>query len=194
MIIYVDGSFTRLAGRTFIHSWGVVALHNDSMVELHGARKLHDFQQFAGSYELLAFIEGYLYAKSHGYKNEDISFYSDDESVVYAGIWGDANNFGQKDRYEKVMSKVKHICDFYYPQLKDLPNQIAECFAQSRFNKVKGHAKCIYNLRVDFLAKFSRDQILGKETSLEGFDQWIKQGFMKFVENAQSVRWFPHFC
>lgn len=194
IVIYVDGSFTRYAARAFIHSWGVVANHNDSTVELYGAKKLHDKEQFAGSYELLAFIEGFLYAKSHGYPYEQMSFYSDDESVVYAGIWGNKNNFGNQDRYKKIVEKVKHVCDFYCPGVPNLVSEIEECFAKARFNKVKGHAKCVYNLRVDYLAKFARDQIRGQETVLESFEKWVKKGFLKYVNSQEAGRWFPHFC
>jgi hypothetical protein len=43
--------------------------------------------------------------------------------------------------------------------------------------KVKGHARSIYNLRVDFLSSLARASHLGKHMEVTPFEDWIDAGF-----------------
>ena len=192
IVLYVDGSSTYYSGKnkpgnynkTFIHGWGVVAHHGDTSVEFQGCRLVKSHQ--VGWYEISAFIEGFLYAKSHGFKNDQMSFYTDDESVAYVGQF---RRTGRGASYTVFQEKLEQICKEFYPNVEGLCEELLQCLEEARFTKVKGHATCVYNLRVDYLAKYARDVHLDPETQLKGFESWAAEGFPRWTGDS----WFPAF-
>ena len=185
--IFIDGSSTRIKHNNYVISWGMIVSHDGNKSEHYGSNVSNN-KMVAGNHELLAFIEGYLWLKSHNFKNHEISFYSDDESVSYGGYWlTDSSHYS---RSESLVRRLKLVRDNFYPYVNF--EELLDCLKESRFSKVKGHAKCVNNLRVDYLAKFARDMYLGTGKILKSFDEWLNDGFLTYDRSGIS-KWYPHF-
>lgn len=157
IVIYTDGSQFAHINDQIGFSWGVVALHDDAYVEMSGHRFTH--RENANFHEILGFIEGLLYARSHGYQLNEMSFYTDDETLAYASFRLHPDN--RTKCMDDLRARLMRACSLFYDE--SLFDDLIEALNVCRITKVKGHSTCIYNCRVDYLAECARFDVLGKK-------------------------------
>lgn len=176
IVMYTDGGCGQIEGsrgkRHRIWSWGIVALHDDTHVELHGARRVPVGVDGRTEHELVAFIEAVLYAQSHGFSPECSSYYTDDEFVGYCAFRASSSSSIRSCQRQAVLERINDVClrwydikTFYY---------LLETFDKSRITKVKGHSTIVNNLRADYLATWAR--LIEGPTSTKRFlsyDEWL---------------------
>ncbi len=204
MIIYMDGGQHDVKSRTpvnninIISSWGMVAMADDTYVELHGARGL-PLDGWKGFHETFAFIEAMLYAQPRVKSWAEVSFYTDDHCVVEAAFMLHPGNHVPLYDVDKFRGKLKRACKRY---AEGTYEAALECLTTSRFNKVKGHSTSIYNLRVDYLSRVGYRNYAtyvgvanawGKD-ALQAipFEEWLNGGFYDY-RNTENI-WVPAFA
>lgn len=181
--IYVDGSATKM-GKVFQIAWGFIALHNDQSIEVMGRLgKLHPSPQ----HETIAFIEAYLYAKSHGFAAENMSFFTDDEMIGHAQFFLHPGNKRQ-DSAAHIKGHLTGVCRQHFPTVPDLRNELVHCLQTSRFTKLKGHRNTVYNLRADYLAKMARG-----DEPIKSFEEWLAQGHLAYTADG-PFKWLSPFA
>lgn len=192
MIIYVDGSFGGYADPNKRQQakigWGVVALFEDNAVELSGL--YHVPRVMNGDYELIAFFEGVLFAHSRGYTPCEVSFYSDDMQVCYAGEYFHGNVEVKPEVVAKLKHRLERISKTVYPKYPEILALVLKFMQYSRFVKLQGHAKCVYNLRVDYLCNSAVNQ-----KTTEDFTHWMNSGIRRLRATCEKEtrRWYPPF-
>ena len=156
IILYTDGSHLHNHKHGFFNKdskqvvgWGIVAHHNDTTVEIQGSRTIQAKQ--IGHHEYIAFIEAMLYAKSHGYKNEEMSFYSDEQQLSEIVTLFHPDNKSKKSTVNKVKNRLRYVCNQFYKT--SIYQDVVDCLCTAKINWVKGHSDTLYNKRVDYLAK-----------------------------------------
>lgn len=191
MQAFYDGSYTwkGAGGKSFPNgaryvSWGLVFSEADTVVEVHGSRKVH--HSFgSGFHELIACVECTLWLHSHGYSPDKVGFVTDDELTVYGRHATVENGYafrGQGDRLRWATEELVRR-RFFTQEAMDV------CWTyllDSRFTKVKGHARTVYNERCDYLAKFAcRSEATGNTHFME-LDDWLNNGFNVFGSEGTS--------
>ncbi len=187
IILYIDGSetFQNSSRSNIIVSWGIVAHFNDSTTEMFGSvLKTNAASDYRGKHEKIAFIESYLYAKSHGFKPEEMVFYSDDEFVCYMNQW--AQNINYYECFNRGKKALKQAVQRYYPNMPELYREVLSCLMTARFHKVKGHKTCIYNHRVDYLCRVARSEHFKKKTEYKSFEDWFKTNLIDAYKSFQN--------
>jgi ribonuclease HI len=160
-IFFTDGSkFNSNVG------WAFIAHHDDTSVECVGQVKTG-----AHIHEQIAFIEAYLYAKAHNFELKNVAFYTDDDVIAHAAYLLHPENYVPNGKLQ-VLTKFKHVLEQHYSHVTMA--EILEALTTARFHKVKGHSKCIYNFRVDYLAKREMKKLLKvpNQQALE-FHRWL---------------------
>lgn len=188
--IFMDGGAAkwRPEKHQYVLSWGIVAHHGDSTTELYGS-KIDVPHHLHGYHEMMAFLEAMRFAKGQGFLFENMSFYTDDPQVSYAGFMLHPANFVATDDVDKFKRRFQTLCLKYYDE--GTYQDALECLVKSRFTKVKGHDTTVYNLRVDHLARHAREVAAGKEDVLDSFEDWLAQGF---YSNPYDAAWFAPFA
>lgn len=190
MIVFMDGGSQKHShnGRLFLLSWGIVVHHNDETTELHGC-KTHMPQNHSGSHERIAFMETVRHLMTLDVTPQEVSFYTDDSSVC------DINEIIRRSKRlpqdHTTIQRFKKLADEYYDA-----ETFAACMSylmHSRFTKVKGHSRTVYNLRCDELSCHARRWALGDLSPLLPFEDWLHDGFLYYDREQQPQRWFPPF-
>lgn len=188
IVIYTDGSEVRTdvgAGRQYMSGYGVVAHYQNTTIELHGAVLLPS--KVSGVHEIQAFLEGMLFALSHGFEYEDMVFYTDCRGVAYCGFYLFPENYVSKVTVERHLEKMQQVCELYYPA--GTYEKALECSVKARFVKVKSHSNCVYNQRVDYLAKHGVRSRLGIPSKLFDFETWIDEGLCMHGQDGLAYHW-----
>jgi ribonuclease HI len=190
MVVYMDGGSQAQPGtRKYLLSYGVVAHHNDTTVELHGA--LTDVPSaLSGSHEHLAFVETLRHAKALSLDPVEVAFVTDDASVCDVNTF--ARNFGRVDVEHNTVKRLTNLL-VYMNQKEDLYQYMLDCLFHSKFTKVKGHARCVYNLRCDDLAVHARNWAKGDLSPLLTFEEWLHDGHGYYDRDQQFQRWYAPF-
>jgi ribonuclease HI len=186
MIVFMDGSGqqTPNAFKRWTLSWGLVAHHNDTTVELHGGTADAP-QQFCGFHEMMAFAEAVNYVKRSKVPYCDVSFFTDDEWVVNAAFALHKDNWVSTETVDGIHNRLMMFVNEFYPSV--MYDDMVECLRQARFTKVKGHEDTVYNLRVDYLAAHARNLAHGAKEEFLNFEQWLAKGFRYF--NLKTHEW-----
>jgi ribonuclease HI len=181
IVLHVDGSQMgripdKLKGKVknnrIAIGWAFIALHDDNMVECYGIKTGKHVQD---KHEWFAMIEAFLYAKSHGYSNSEISVYTDCQDFSDCIFSIDPNNYRFVARDNWINRITKFLQD-YYKHINT--NEFIEFLQTARIHKVKGHSFLVYNTRVDRLAKLAVMQFFcpsKRGMSLPSFEDWIKK-------------------
>jgi ribonuclease HI len=191
--IFMDGSSVKQnpKAREYVLSWGIVAHHGDQTIEKFGNHSaVH--QSFNGFHEIVAFIESMRYAKNQGFTFEDMSFYTDDISLPYAGFMLHPSNFVATEDVDRFKQRLSRMCAQYYDDAT--LSDVLECLTKSRFTHVKGHDVTVYNLRADYLARHAHQLALGTADPFIAFDPWIEAGILKYASVDHPYKWYPHFA
>jgi ribonuclease HI len=196
MVIYMDGGSQVQPGtKKFILSYGIVAHHNDNTAELHGA--LTDAPSaLSGSHEHLAFVEALRHAHQHSVDPSYLAFVTDDASVCDVNSF--ARNFHFVDQEHNTVKRLVQLLDHVGVRL-ELHQYMLECLFHAKFTKVKGHARCVYNLRCDALAVHARNWTKGDLSPLLPFEEWLHDGHIYYDKevdkngNSVAKRWFAPF-
>lgn len=155
-------------------SWGIVALTGDQSIELHGCHSWVS-PKHSGFHEKIAFVEAVRYLVPSGHMPHELTFYTDDSAVC------DVNRSyvlrGNHHGSDTTISRYKTVCKAFYPNEPELFEQCMSYIRGSRFVKVKGHSKTVYNLRCDALAVHARQWAIGNLSPLLRFEEWLHDGF-----------------
>lgn len=189
MVIYLDGGSQKQENsRKCVLSWGLVIHFQDTTVELLGA-ETDILSEYAGAHEHLAYLEAIKYAKSKGVQPENIAFVTDDSSVCDVNKW--AREFGKIDPASKAVARLKALHAYLKDQCNfpdDLMVYAKSCLQYGKYQKVKGHARTIYNLRCDELAITARNWTKGNVTPILPFEEWLHDGHEYWVQREVDVR------
>lgn len=135
-----------------------------------------------GCHEIVAFLEGLLFARSHGFDYHQMVFYTDDQSVAYAQQLTCpghvAFQLGDKDKF---LEQLEQICiGLYTSELFEIAQ---ECILKARFHKVRSHhgrSGSIYNNRVDYLARNAMYEKRGIPQETLSFEVWLEETLISF--------------
>ena len=198
MQAFFDGSYTfkglkgtRFGGGAKYVSWGLVFTEGEDYFEVSGFRKVsHDFG--AGYHELVACVEASLWLHSHGYSPSEVSFVTDDELTVYGRHATIENGYafrGQGDRLRLASASLVQRKIF----TREAMDVCWSYLLNSRFDKVKGHAKNVYNERCDYLAKSAVRSETREDYKVMGYDEWLMQGFVRTDKEGNLCNSFAPF-
>lgn len=184
LILYIDGSDNE-SGRKKHRDigWALVALHEGQMVERAGAYCLPG--KMAGCHELVAFFEAMRYAKQAGFAPEEVAVYTDDAIIGYAGAWFHPENYAVS-RAENTITRLKSVSDALFTE-EDLELSLSY-LKKARFHKLKSHRFCVYNNRVDYLAR-----ALARNAPIMSYCEWLKSGITYYTAPNVSQVWHPPF-
>lgn len=186
MIIYCDGStfhFIKPAeiekyGKDKISiSWGIKIEEGEYGVELMGQRVLPI--KYAGSHEIIAFIEAVIYAVAHNGNTLNTVFYTDYMNVTDATkpTFGSYAELGTAMQMKKFKAKIKSfmswVSDLYSKETLEIVEQFL-IFARIKW--VKGHSGCVNNHRADYLARHAHQVAMGRGVTFQQFEEWLHRG------------------
>lgn len=185
-ILYMDGGSARHhQSKECMLSWGIVALTNDVATELHGCHT-RVAPKHSGFHEKIAFVESVKYLMGEGHEPHELTFYTDDSAVC------DANRSyvltGNHHNSSTVVERLKGVCKAFYQAEKDLAEHCLRYLRGSRFVKVKGHARTVYNLRCDALAVHARNWANGNLSPLLSFEEWMHDGFEYYAPDPDNPK------
>lgn len=176
-VMYTDGGWASHKGKSnhAILSWGIVALHDDTHVELTGTKSVHIRNVGPTNHEIVAFIEAMLYGLSHGFTHENISYYTDDEFISYCPFRLHSGNIVPYIQRETIKCRLNDICLQWY----DIQTYyyLLEAFDKSRITKVKGHATTVNNLRADYLSSWARSKAVQSGKKFLEYDDWLNSNY-----------------
>lgn len=201
IILFIDGGQKKLPGRgNWVTGFGVRAHFRGASLEIRGAYPLEygssKFSQYnqgtVGQHELIAFVEGMLFAKSHGYAFSEMVFYTDDENVAFGGQWLADISSWQRGRIDIFKDRIKTVCEELYAA--EVYEDAVECLQVARFHKVKGHDCCVDNERVDYLVKRALDEAIGiSKGPTKDYSEWLTDGLVRYRANGDVRIWTPAF-
>lgn len=175
MIIYCDGS-SDVSG---VIGWGIIAQHNGTLKELTGNREVS--QHYKNLHEMFAFVEAVLYAHKNGLQPHEVSFYTDDQALVYSANYHNVVSWGETfDISPRMRQALDDVAKFYPDGTVEL---VLSFFEHSHIVWVKGHAGNFMNMRVDHLAKramrrlksrTSKHKIHNDRIKIVPFFEWFK--------------------
>lgn len=184
LILYIDGSECLRKNRRSNLGWGLVALHDGYMIERAGAYSV--MLDMAGYHELVALFEAVRYATMAGFAPEEVAFYTDDETVGYAGARFHPENY-RPCLADATMKRLTWVADrLFSPADLELSLMYLK---RSRFHKVKGHRFCVYNNRVDYLAR-----TIAKNLPMMDYGEWLETGITYYTAPEVSQVWYPPFA
>lgn len=127
---------------------------------------------YAGSHEVLAFIETCVKLRELSISPTDVAIYTDDDFIAYAGL----NLSNYRIKHESLV----RLCKKYFP--KDAYELSMAYLNSSRIHKVKSHSNVVDNVRVHYLARSA----MSNKRPLS-YDKWIKGG-LTYWANAIEQR------
>ncbi|HET8688382.1 MAG TPA: RNase H family protein [Methanosarcina sp.] len=188
---YIDGSQIKEKGE-IRQGWAFLAFHtHGETVEMNGSYHGPAADKMRSNwYEILAFYNAVKYAISHGYKPEEVSFYTDCDWVAYGGFHLVPENYS--GRRDGVMERIKLLKALFYKHDETLVETMAEWLVKARHHWVKGHRIDVNNNRVDYLA---RSAIYSKPVAdVMEFNEWLRNGFTQWDHNLQqNTQYIPPF-
>lgn len=184
LILYIDGSECCRKNRRSRIGWGMVALHDGQMVERAGNYGVA--RDMTGYHELVALFEAVRYAHMAGFAPADVAFYTDDETVGYAGARFHPENY-LPCLADATMTRLQWVADKLFSQ-DDLELSM-QYLMRSRFHKLKGHRFCVYNNRVDYLAR-----TIAKNMPMMDYGEWLATGIVYYTAPNVSEVWYPPFA
>lgn len=137
-------------------------------------------------------MEGIKYAQRKGYSFQDISIYTDDEVVSHIGHSLHKDNFSR--RFIMHLDRWKYLCKRYYDD--QTYEDVLKCVMETRIHKVKGHDRCVYNIRADYLAKHAAQVKLfgaAHREPLMTLEQQLEEGIVEYGKGGKISRWYPPF-
>ena len=192
IIVYMDGGSQKADGpfkHRFVLSWGLIVHHQDTTVELHGAKdQVH--QEYSGSHEHIAFVEALRHAMTHDIAPDELAFVTDDSSVCDVNHW--ARVFGRLDLTSNTIKRLLNLVK-YLGFDSSMDAYMLRCLEWSKFQKVKGHARTVYNLRCDELAVHARNWVKGDLSPLLPFEEWLHDGHIYYDKEQNRKTWFAPF-
>lgn len=181
-IVYMDGGSARHhQSKECLLSWGMVALTGDQSIERYGCHARVE-PKHSGYHEKVAFVESVRFLRESGHKPFELTFYTDDSAVC------DVNRsyvLADKLPQSNTISRLKDVCATFYRGEKDLMYHCLNYLKNSRFVKVKGHDKTVYNLRCDALAVHARNWAIGNLSPLLSFEEWLHDGFTFYAPDRE---------
>lgn len=194
MNVYIDGAYFDRAPGTpqklnkhlrYI-AWGIVIEGADIQTEISGAHRVVSYD-LNGCHEIVAFIEAALYLSSHGYRPEQISFISDDETVCYgSGGKTRANGYEMESHHLALQNwLVRVVKKGLYTQAA--VDAVQPFIDKSRFHKIKGHRACVLNHRCDYLAKKAAGIRHFGAVKVLGFMEWMKTAQLKLGGEQHAI-------
>lgn len=187
MIIFCDGSSSKIKHEHYVVSWGIKIEHSVHGCEIWGTQEVD--WRLHGCHESFAFIESVVQANARGAKPEEVVFYTDDEAVAY-GAYDRSTGWEFNGRKADFDHRLNLLSGFYSDETLNL---VREYSLKSRFVKVKGHKKTVNNLRVDYLAAQAKRTKLGACEPFQDFETWLGDGFKQWTDGTPSV-WYPPFA
>lgn len=195
MIIYADGSEQlgsavshngqTIAALDRVYGYGVVALCDDSHVELSGRYVIPQRANVRkGQHENIAMIEAVHYAIAHGKTPREVVFYTDDEFWGYCGC---SLRNRMSASFESNFTHLKALYRYLYGATDERYDELLVWMKESRFVKVKGHSDCVYNNRVDILANTACN---GRKAA-SPFETWLKKGRQVWNHERQETERRP---
>lgn len=190
MVLYIDGSRRALPKRTSAIGWGLVALHNGHHIEHTGGLLVNN--EACGDHEMFALVEGVRFALTAGVPFDQLSVFSDDETVAYGAQALHPGNYCQ-DKARALTERLNRVTNRLGAP-DTLRHAVLECLTTSRFVKVKAHRRTVYQNRADYLAKKASQRAAGESATVRGYDDWLAQGFLFYLDAGQSTEvWYPPF-
>lgn len=185
MIIYCDGSSNSFCATTNLIGWAIVAQHEGNITELAKGVKVQFNMRHL--HETFAIVEAILYAVKHGKKPQEVSFYTDDLSIVQGTrhhnvcAWGDT--FTLSPALQKNLDAIMKL----YPT--GTMEVLLPYFEFSHISWVKGHSGTMMNSRADHLAKramrcafestvSNRKKTSKQKLKTQKFTHWARNKFL----------------
>lgn len=201
IILFVDGGQKKAKAKQWVTGFGVRAHFKGASLEIKGAYPVNynssqvdskQEQSLLGQHEIIAFVEGMLFARSHGYVASEMVFYTDDEVVAYGGQWLADVSSWQRYRVQQLETRIRSVCEALYSE--EIYCQAIECLKIARFHKVKGHDCCVDNERVDYLVKQALDEAIGDVCKVtKSYSEWLTEGLVRYRPNGEVRVWTPPF-
>lgn len=202
MNVYFDGSWVPVSSETktiveggdaAVFAWGLVFDHPSGLVESSGIRFV-EHTKLNGTHEVQAFIECALYCLSHNIAPSEITFVTDDEVTVY-GTQSTPENGCFFNAYSDVLNEMLTRLVQYDVYNEKTIESVRQFFRESRFVKIKGHARILWNLRCDVLATNAVKVFCKREVVPTSVQEWVKKGFKhtRIEHRDGGGRWFPAF-
>lgn len=181
IILHADGSFVHEGvlnkqGKWLpMISWGIVALYDDTEVELSGKRTACNLGQ---KHEIVAFFESVLYAHSHGFAPNQTTIFTDCDSLGRMAVSLHPENY-----ISQRMSDLRLLCAVAKDYNIDVLNLVITYLLEAHVQFVTGLNRGLYHARADYLARQIR-----KSKSFVPFIHWIKM----YAKNKSAWKFIPH--
>lgn len=196
LVLYIDGSSVRVSATSKKQStlgWGLVAYCEEQQIERSGAYSVPT--EHCALHETVALIEAVRFAHNAGYAPAQVSLYTDDEYIGYAGTYLHEGNY-LGVQAQKLLQRVKQACKaLYSPAVYELTVRYLH---EARIQKVKSHSFLVSNHRCDYLAKRAAKLEAKHEVAspFETFSAWLKKGFVYYTRESQGepLTWYPPFA
>lgn len=193
MLLHVDGSSVRSrAGvRRNVLGWGLVAHFGGHQVEVQGAVEVG--QGFGGFHEMVAMVEGVLFAHARGYQPEDVAIYTDDDVLGYANWSLHPDNY-QGGRALALEERLRRLTTALY---SEATHQLVMTYLrEARIHKLRGHSFLVDQERADYLARQCAWRTLdGTQESPMSFAQWLACGLEYYARGADTPStWYAPFA
>jgi ribonuclease HI len=180
MIIFTDGSsFVSNKSKTALISWAILVEHDDFHTEQSGCLKVDAEDRHL--HEVLAFVHAASYAHMHKFAPHAVSFFTDDYMCSRASYINNVGGSSLHPRMEHLLDRLsKYVA-------ADVIENAKQYLMGSRVSKIKGHANCVNNLRVDYLATMARKISQGADVEIWPFADWLSK-------RAIVSKWIPTFA
>lgn len=192
MLLHIDGSSvkSRAGQRRFVLGWGLVAHFAGTQAEAQGAVEVS--QSFCGYHEMLAFVEGVLFAHARGYAPQDVAIYTDDEGIGYANWALHPGNY-QGARADALGERLRRLTTALYSEATHA--LVLAYLREARIHKLRGHKFLIDQERADYLARQCAWRTLdGTAQSPLTFEQWLAAGLEYYERGADTPKtWYAPF-
>jgi ribonuclease HI len=181
MIIYCDGS-SDINGTI---GWGIIAQQDGESKEITGAKNVG--VQHHHMHEMFAFVEAVLHAHQCGLSPHEVSFYTDDQALVYGANYHNVTHWGPKFDIAPHLRGVLEAVGNFYPE--GTVELVMKFFEFSHIVWVKGHSGNFMNMRVDHLAKramrkLSKKVIGAAKKVIVPFMQWLRDQVVMFMNEV----------
>lgn len=184
MQIFCDGGSARLeqhGKKRAVLSWGIKIIGDGIDVELMGSRLVN--QEQSASHEVIALIEAVIWANAHNGNTLNTRFFTDSQELTLL-----CRPVVAERRYtlsKHLKTALQKVACFYSKPVLKLVEQYL-IFAE--INWVKGHSKCTYNCRADYLSTVARGIATGTSCAPLSFDDWLLKGTPKWNGTGNAAR------
>lgn len=189
MVLHIDGSHVKGKGSNgpaHVLGWGIVALFNDQHVEVQSATFIN--ARLNGYHEMIAFVEAAIFANARGYAPHEVTVYTDDETVGYAGSVLHPGNY-QITKAEQLHLRLRELTDALY--CDKTFSLVMDYLRESRLHKIRGHNCLVYQERADYLARTGAWNLVKQEKEQESslsFMEWLNQGIAYYTKSSEPPK------